>query len=307
MGEAVWSATRGRLFDVCRRKYWFKYHLAPTGRRPDSDPTARAAHKLKELLGPEVWLGVLVHSEVEKILNHWAGGRRSPREVILTEARRRLRQAFEDSQKWWREPSKFDKAPPLLDMHYYGGEPLPRGKANAMREQLEQAIIHFFESETAGEVLGLPRDRKEKIEWNASAHVAVDGRDVLVSVKPDLAYRLGDDLVIVDWKTGNPDNYWTTLQLICYALYAEHKWGVPRARVRSRVVYLSSGTQEERLFTDEDHGRLTETIRNHRAAWEELEGQDTLPPMHRFALTEEIHKCGYCPFREICEGARRRR
>jgi hypothetical protein len=72
----TWSATRVRTFQECRRKYYYRYHLAPLGRLPEASPEASAAHVVKDLVGVEAWAGELVHRIIQDALNRWKAGRR---------------------------------------------------------------------------------------------------------------------------------------------------------------------------------------------------------------------------------------
>jgi hypothetical protein len=92
-----WSATRARTFQECRRKYYYRYHLAPLGRKPDAPREAQQAHRVKDLIGVEAWAGELVHTLIQRILTAWRCGRHVTEEDVAEQAKRLLSRQFRDS------------------------------------------------------------------------------------------------------------------------------------------------------------------------------------------------------------------
>jgi hypothetical protein len=125
-------------------------------------------------------------------------------------------------------------------------------------------------------------------------------------VKPDFAFRDGDYLHVVDWKTGRPDPWWELVQVTCYALYAEQQWSHPLPGVVPRIVHLFP----EFRITDAEYGprslrEVQQFIQDSQGQITSLLTPDALPPIERFPCTDS-GACRWCPFRGQCEGAARR-
>jgi hypothetical protein len=211
----VWSASRSRLFQECARKYWYRYHLAKAGRRPGAGAEARTAHRVQSLMGVEMWLGTLVHEALEHTLDAWRHGRSYTEGEALEWALWRLRSQYRGSALYWREPEGMhERPPPLLSLHYFADEaPLTRQQGSEVRDRVEQCLRNFFRSDLAGELQALERERWLPIERHAAVTLeAGDSREALtLFVKPDCAFRAGDLLHILDWKTGRPAAHWERL------------------------------------------------------------------------------------------------
>ena len=63
-----WSLSRERMFDECRRRYFFHYYLSWGGWQRSASIVSREAFKLKRLVPLALWRGQLVHYVVSKIL-----------------------------------------------------------------------------------------------------------------------------------------------------------------------------------------------------------------------------------------------
>jgi hypothetical protein len=307
MTTLAWSATRARTLQTCRRRYYYQYHLAPLVRRPEPPPAAVEADRLRSLTGLESWAGTVVHELIEVALNRWRAGREYGEGEALSDARRWLRRQYRDSREYWTaHPETFRTRPALLDLHFYGNGTLSRERAVRIREIVEVALLNFLRSEPAARARSLGRSAWLPIDRNAAARLE---SGVLVLVKPDFALRDGDRLFVYDWKTGKPDPFWETVQVTCYALYGAQKWGQPVERIIPQIVHLypeyrlspaatsEEGLRDIRVFIEESHEEM--------AALQGDPESGELPPIERFPPCEECQSCRWCPFRGMCEGARR--
>jgi hypothetical protein len=299
----AWSTTRARTFQECRRKFYYRYCLAPAGRAPDGPAEAREAHTVKDLIGLDAWAGQLVHSLIELVLGRWKAGRDWDEAELARLARKRLSEQFRASQAYWVESADhFPRRPPLLDMHYFSEGGVSRDRAEQLLQTVSTALRNFVRSDLARRIRAAGSRNWLPIDRNAAARLD-DG--LLILVKPDFAFRLEGDLTILDWKTGQPDPMWTTIQVTCYALYAAEQWNHPLERIHPRVVTLCP----ELRVSDADYSldRLPELQRiireTHREMQHSLEADAPLDL--RFPLTEDAGRCRWCCFRGLCEGGRR--
>jgi len=303
MGAAAWSATRARTFQECRRKYYYRYHLAPLGRAPEAPPDARTAHQVKDLVGLEAWVGDLVHQVIGLAFGHWRAGRTYSEELAVAEAFSRLSRQFRDSATYWgAHPDAFPRRPVLLDLHYHGDGSLSRQRAAELKERAAASLRAFFRSELARRIRGAGSAGWLPIDRNAAARLG----DVLVLVKPDFAFRDGDLLVIVDWKTGAADPFWEVVQLTCYALYAAEKWHTPLERIEPQIVHLYPHFRvSDAEYTPASVRDVRNFILESQAEMGELLHLDGPPVAAQFSVAEDSRVCGWCSFRGLCDGARR--
>lgn len=304
MTAPAWSATRVRTFRECARKYYFRYHLAPLARKPDPPPEALEVDRVKDLVGLEAWAGEVVHTIVEAVLNRWRSGREISEQEVVALATRMLSRQFRDSQGYWAESSEaYPKRPVLLDVHYYGQSPVSRERAAIIKETVLVSLCNFLDSELAWRIRNGGTSRWLPIERHAAARLE-DG--LLLLVKPDFAFRDGDLLHIVDWKTGKPDPFWETVQVTGYALYAHQKWRHPLDGIVPQIVHLFPEFQRSHVdYSEAGIEEVLQFIRETQAELATLSVPGELPPMHRFDFTPEHQRCRWCQFRGVCDGASR--
>lgn len=299
----AWSATRARTFQECRRKFYYRYSLAPQGKRPDASPESREAYRVKDLIGLEAWAGDLVHDVIQQVLQRWRAGRQCPTAEAVALATRQIRSRFLASQRYWdAPPDEFPRRPPLLDAHYHRDAPVSRDRARALQDLVVRSVTAFLESDLAARIRACGARNWLPIDRNAAARL---GDGVLILVKPDFAFRDGEWLRILDWKTGRPDPFWESVQVICYALYAAEKWSHHPDRIDPRIVHLFPEFRLSQRENDPDRVRdirvfVSDTHQDMVAAME-----SGAPVPERFPICEESGRCRWCPFRRLCEGGRR--
>jgi hypothetical protein len=302
LDPASWSATRARTFQDCRRRYYYRYLLAPRARKPHPPPEAVQAGRVQHLIGVEAWAGEVVHTVLRAVLDRWRSGRELSEAEAEALIARLLSRQFRDSQAYWTaHPDEYPYRPALLDLHYFQEGSLDRERARRIREVVTGSAAAFLRSDLAREIRAAGPRAWLPIDRNASARL---GGDLLILVKPDFAFRDGARLQILDWKTGKPDPFWETIQLTCYALYAREKWGCALEETRPRIVHLHPELRVTEAVPDEETLRdVTLYIRESQEAMQALAAADELPPPERFSLAEDERLCRWCPFRGMCEGA----
>jgi CRISPR/Cas system-associated exonuclease Cas4 (RecB family) len=304
MDAPPWSVTRARTFQECRRRYYYRYHLAPRARRPNPPAAAQDAGHVKDLVGLEAWAGNVVHQAIETVLNRWRAGRAFSEDEAVAHAAGLLSRQFRDSRAFWSADGEaFPRRPPLLDLHVYGNGDLSRDRASEIKRRVVESVREFMRSELARRIQEAGPSRWLPVDRNASARLE-DGLHVLV--KPDFAFREGGLLHVIDWKTGRPDPFWEVVQLTCYALYAAEKWSQPLDGIVPQIVYLHpefrfsrtphslESIAEVKRFIRESQDEILSHLSSEGAADEE-----------RFSFSEEPRLCRWCPFRGLCDGASR--
>lgn len=295
-----WSPSRARLFDGCKRAYWWRYYGHWHGWDPEAPAEARVAYRLGKMDTMDTWAGTIVHDLIEMAIKKARWGRPIRGDELRKQARARLRIGWVQSRDghWRHEPKRATN----LMAHYYGSEEgLDRVRTDAIAERVYTALDHFSEGPFPPLLARLNRDAWRSIEGLDSIEV----RGQTVYVKPDLAFDHPDDGTtwLVDWKTGLPSDK-DDFQVATYALFAGAKWGVPAERCRGVLVYLAQGEQRQVDVTAEALGRAREAIEGSIGAM-----LDALPdaavndaPRELFPRTEDRSACTWCAYRQLCFG-----
>lgn len=295
-----WSPSRARLFNDCRRAYWYRYYAQWFGWEPDATPEQRIAYRLGKMDTMDTWAGTIVHDLIEKAIKKSRWGRPIRGEELKQQARARLRVGWVQSRDghWRHEPKRCVN----LMAHYYGDEPgLGKVRTDAIAERVYTALDHFVTGPFPPLLARLPRDAWRSIEGLDSLELA--GQTVYV--RPDLAFDHPDDGTtwLVDWKTGRPSDK-DELQVATYALFAGAKWGIPPERCRGVLVYLAQGTERQVDVTADALERARETIEGSmgqmRAALSDVEAN--VADRASFPMTTNRERCGFCSFRQLCFG-----
>lgn len=296
-----WSPSRARLFDGCRRAYWWRYYGQWLGWEPDAEAETRIAYRLGKMDTLDTWAGTIVHDLIEVAIKKARWGRPIRGEELKQQARARLRVGWVQSRDghWRHEPKRCLN----LMEHYYGeADGLRKERTDAIAERVYTAIDHFANGQFPPLLARLPRDAWRSIEGLDSVQVA--GQTVYV--KPDLAFEHPDDGTtwLVDWKTGLPSDK-DDFQVATYALFAGQKWDVPPDRCRGVLAYLSLGEERTVDVTAsalaEARAAIEASIGNMRAALDDP--GENRASRDRFPMTTERSECGFCAYRQLCFGA----
>lgn len=296
-----WSVSRDRLFRGCPRAYYYHYYGSWGGWERGAAPDVRELYVLKQLETRHQWVGHAVHAVLEQVLR----GLRDGRPLSRAEADRQLtgfmRNTFDGSRRgrYWREP----KTGGLVEHEY--GLPVTGDEWRTLHAEAGRALAGAFD-------LGL-LDRVAAIgpaDW-----LAVEARDafpldgVPIWCVPDLAFREGDQVVIVDWKTGPPEPPGAAggapFQLACYGLYARARLGARAETLHLGVAYLGLPEYREASIDEAGLAAAEATLRASIAAMQArlVDRAADLARVEDFPRTEDQRRCTRCPFRRPCRGA----
>ncbi|MCK6461522.1 MAG: PD-(D/E)XK nuclease family protein, partial [Planctomycetes bacterium] len=122
---------------------------------------------------------------------------------------------------------------------------------------------------------------------------------------PDFACRHRGEVILLDWKTGQPDER-NADQVVLYALFAAARWGADPDRVRGAPVYLLNGGEfAPRAVTPDDRARVAEMVRRSIAAMRgRLKDPVTNAAERPSFEPAPGHACRSCNFRGVCAHAR---
>lgn len=299
VNELTWSVSRHRLFEECRRAYYYNYYGAWNGWDSGAPPRTRQLYLLKNLKSLDMWGGSIVHEVIAEALQRFT---RNAHPIaageLQAQGRQKLRAGWVEAVNGdWRKNAKKTN---LYELYYGNGQKLPPEQTERLKARVYECLAHFAESAVLQEILSVPYLQWKPIDKLDS--FIMDALKIWCAVDfacMDAAGRLR----IIDWKTGGEDAEALKLQLACYAFYAGERWAVRPDAVRVSGIFLREKARcsdyaltpevlvdaRDRILTSAARMRelLVDVARN--AAQEE-----------DFPVCQQERSCRRCNFREIC-------
>jgi hypothetical protein len=313
-----WSHTRGNLAETCQRALYYQYF-------PWGDEHQNLARFLRRAATADSLAGTIVHRNVVLGLRQLVRRGHYPT-GLHEDGLREYAEAVAESRCVARAVLS-GKRPPdegtALFHHLYGAE--DHESEESGRKVVERSL-RAFEGSRALAFLRLTNfDRWERILTSTDEVPSFIASEQLgfrsaiglrVYAAYDLAIKWGDDLVIVDWKTGKktPRAEWSARrQLAVYGMWAmANRW--PIERVRLVAFWMQEDEPWEPTALEEaDVLPVVETIETHDAAERaatravaDKNGEIMRYEADReaFPAMPEAKRCGYCPYRSICADGR---
>lgn len=305
-----WSPSRARLFQTCRRAYYFNHYGMWGGWSSRAPERARLAYRLKQLTGLAMWSGQVVHRTIEQALQRYrqamepgeAGLEQAQAEPSTAELQRRAREmmvrGWRDSlgKGWQQEPRRVFN----LFEHYYGlPKPEVEQAAVRARDRAYACLRQFREGGVWERLTRLGPARWLTLEELQSIQVG----DVPVWVQLDLAVRdERGEIVLIDWKTGQPGSA-DQEQVAIYGLYAAARWpDQPLGRLRAELHYLQQGEVLELALDDALLAEARQRVCDSAAAMRALlrDPKQNLADEEDFPQNVPGPACQACRFRELC-------
>lgn len=296
VNEFSWSKSRHEKFSECLRLYFLHYYGSWGGWEEGADPRVRELYLLKKLTHRAQWIGSVVHDAIRRALTLCKWGEPPPLDRLVEDCRERMRADFRYSRSRRYRQLAAGRGFGLVEHEF--AEPIPREEWARGFDHVQASLAAFYKSDWLARARTLSRAQWLPIDEVDSA--IIDG--VKFYGAPDFAYRAGDrGCVIVDWKTGKARDG-EREQILGYALYAAHKWGVDADKVDGRLVYLATG-EEVKV------GVSAEALEGYRAYLRASVARmrDRLREVERnraqvddFPKTENLASCARCAFRRIC-------
>ncbi|EQD24245.1 MAG: hypothetical protein D084_Lepto4C00516G0001, partial [Leptospirillum sp. Group IV 'UBA BS'] len=243
VNSCSYSHSRGDLFRMCPRRYWFVRYGSWGGWERDADPETREIYRLNKLSNRYLWTGHHVHETVRHLLEPLrVDGALPPVERLREELLALLRREFAASRKDRSGTNPVRKGFFGLLEHEGGPFAIDEADWKPTVDRALAALEGFWKSWVVPEVAGLPSDHLlDRDEELRTAPLEVDGRLVPVHLKIDLAFKSRQgEVLVLDWKTGRPGKAGDhDRQLGLYAWYFEQERGIPVETLRMGPVYLA--------------------------------------------------------------------
>ena len=304
----TWSKSRGETFDYCLRKYWWNYYGSWGGWAPDAPAEAKDAYLLKNLHSRWTWVGDVVHRTIATILHRVARRNRSGQldfapddridpAIEIESLTRGMRLEFRDSRdgRYRADPKRIVG----LTEHEYA-TPVPDAEWKEMNRRAIDGVARFLASPIFREIEAsdpstwLPFEQLDSFDF--------EGTSVWAAL--DFIYKTPDGGALVyDWKTGEERAEANSLQLLCYALFVEQKYGIPAERVTGRLFYVNTGGVHEVVPTESSLAAAKRTMRASILDMRrrlDMGGGPPAPSKLAFPMTADLTKCESCSFRRLC-------
>lgn len=281
-----WSFSRNAVFMACKRQYYYQYYG-----RYDIENVLQI-NVLKNLTNIPLEIGNICHDVIKALLE-------------------RLQKSDQpiDEQKFFTYAHKLGKE--IFDTKsfeevYYGQ--LDRVDYDEhIFPSVIQAMANFIYSGRFEWILAEAMDGKNDwiIEPEGYGECRIDNQKVYCKV--DFVFPIGDDMYVLDWKSGKPDKQKHMTQLIGYATWIHYHFGKDVTQIKPRTAYLlPEYTEYEPDISEVDFQVLSERIRKETDdMYQYCEDPDFNFPKAKeeFKMTENVNFCKYCRYREMCDRA----
>lgn len=278
-----WSASRYDVFSYCKRKYYYSYYA-----KFDPEFERSRIDRLKKLTTIPLETGSLTHDIIAAILQRIQKSSEPLNHEKLFNVIR------SNTEKACKEKTFFET-------YYHVMDSIP---IEPLAARVQEFVFHFLDSERFGWIR--TRSNAHKGQWIIEPEGYGETRiaGLKAYCKVDFLLPDGDEIHILDWKTGKKDPEKHRKQLLGYSLYARDQFNCQQERIKPLVAYLKDGYEEESLILQPGEVAEFETIvKNETEAMYEFNSNTrTNRPKEKevFTKTTNVAFCNSCEFKELC-------
>ena len=294
--EFSWSKSRDEVFQTCPRQYYFNYYGYWGGWQQNAPERTRQIYILKNLKNRYLWKGDNVHKCIKHTLKNLQRGIAIlDVDEIVSITINKMRDDFRSSRK--KRYLIHPKSCGLFE-HEYDVD-LPDSKWKEVAEDVEQCLRNFYSSEMFALLRDLPQENCLEIEEFSFFYL--DGIKIWAVL--DCSFRTDDGVTIIDWKTGRATSKDISLQLSCYAMYCQDKWGAKPENIRLIEYNLLSDQKAEFTITEGEIKDTTSYIKGSVADMRSLlrDVDNNIPKNEEFFKKIEDNRIrDRCNFKRVC-------
>ena len=284
-----WSYSRYSTFQQCKRKYYYEYYS-----KYDVGNAVRI-NVLKKLTSIPLEIGNISHKLIQRLLERL---QKSSDPIDLEKfyeyAERKTREICEQKD--------------FEDIYYKKRDAIDFKLE--VYEHVSRAMENFLKSDRMRWLLGEALEHKydwiiEFDDQNKFGECRID--DQKAYCKVDFMFPLGDELHIIDWKTGKEDYLKHSTQLAGYAGWANFQFETDYSKIKPTVAYLLPDYKEKSIVLNAyDIDDFSSQIKQQTEDMYALCAEPHLNiPLAKemFAMTKVENFCKCCKYRELCERA----
>ncbi len=280
-----WSHSRYNTFTTCKRQYFYRYY-----RKYDLDYDAKIA-VLAKLTSVPLEIGNISHKLIAALLTRLQKtAAEIDHERFFEYAERRARDIFRTrifQEVYYKEKNRID-----FESEIYG--PIAQAMVNLLSDERLQWL---FEE-------ALVEKEDWVIEPEGYGECRID--DMKAYCKVDFMFPIGDEIHVIDWKTGKKSGKHLE-QLKGYAAWVHFHYGKEWSEIKTTVAYLLPEYEEKSVPIGEyDFDEFVKRVRSETESMYEYCAEPLLnkpKEKEEFAMTENLKICKFCNFRELCDRA----
>lgn len=286
-----WSVSRWDTFTACKRQYFYQYY----GKHDQEN--LLAISRLKELTSIPLEIGNVTHKILEILLH-----RLQISAVPIDE--KRLVDFAVHRMKLILQGKVFS------EIHY--GQLNSIDEENSILPKVQLALQNFVHGERLPWLFEKALATKDQWiidpegygECRIGAVPEANDPGLKAYCKVDFLFPIGDELHIIDWKTGKKDDAKHTRQLRGYVAWAYSQFNREFSKIKPTVAYLLPEYQERSMLVSEDDIEVfTDAIKEETEEMYKYcaDVNENIPlPKAEFEMTENRNICRFCNFRELC-------
>ncbi len=280
-----WSVSRYNMFQTCKRQYYYNYY----GKYDTEYPTSEI-NKLKNLTSIPLMRGTIVHHVLETLLKR----------LKVTEKNIDKNKFFQYAKKECRKKSNnlaFTEV-------YYGDQ--SSVSASELYEDVSTCLKNFIESDRFPWVMEEAVKYKDNwiIEPPNFGETRID--DIKAYTKFDFLTPLDDKVMIIDWKSGIPDENKDRKQLMGYTSWACYHLKKDPQKIVAVLSYLKPEYSETIIPMDDfDFRSFYRQVKKETYEMRDYckNATENIPKEKEiFMKTSNEFLCQYCNFRDLCKG-----
>lgn len=278
-----WSITRYNEFTLCKRRYYYQYYF-----KHDREVPRARIEALRSLVSIPLAIGSVTHDVITALLKRWMVAQDVlDRERFFNYARDRVEDYLTQAA--------------FQEIHYGEREGV---EADEIYESVEEALENLLASERYAWISReavVDHDRWI-IDPPGYGETRIGGLKAYVKV--DFLFPNGDEIYILDWKTGKRDDIKHRKQLAGYTAWASYHLERPVETIRPIIAYLLPRYEERRLEVSPVEVAAFEDLvrRESEAMYAYCRDVEKNLPLEKreFPKTDRRGICEVCKFRELC-------
>ncbi len=271
-GRYGWSVSSDRLWQACRRAFYYRYVAIW---QSSTEPSVRnRLYQMKGLTPLAALEGRLVHDSVENLIQQHRLGR----PLKAAPAQEQYEQLVDRYQQTARE----------MIAEAYNGLAIQKKYFDLILQDGRKQIANFVN------IVWPNLADLEYLMHEEFENFALEG--VKVNVKVDYVTKSPDGRVVVtDWKTGEErQRDENDLQMAVYGMWASSKYDVPLSRVMLELAYLRTGGSHPVKLNEDAMTLSKEAILTGAADVLAADRIDDFP------TNPAPDRCIECPFARVC-------
>ena len=297
--EFSWSVSRHHMFEACKRRYYLNYYGARRVREA-KDRLISAVWWLKQVKTIYLWIGSVIHQVAQEAVQVMVDGREMPREEVIDRAQKLYQSGLRGSLRG----SKVNGQWLALLGHAYP----ERGFSLDLDEAAVRVtdLAHtFLDSEAYALICEHPEHVLE-IDVPFQSFYFDSGtrmKQVRVFAIPDVLLHDGEQITVIDWKTGDVSEPGIRKQAGVYRVYAHHEYGLPEDAIQVQISALGDdGETVDPPGGTPPVAEATEFIRGSIGQMVDLMEDVTFNtvPIRSFPMTGDRSQCIRCGFQRAC-------